>query len=92
MAASKPHDILTVQEAGKGNQRIPDEEVLAFAIADNRAVLTIPSRSLSRTEFFGWDLVILSVQLLKQLPKQSSLLSKKLLWFSLTMEPKSMLI
>lgn len=35
------HDILTVQEAGKANQRIPDEDVLAFAIADNRAVLTI---------------------------------------------------
>jgi predicted nuclease of predicted toxin-antitoxin system len=35
------HDILTVQEAGKANQRIPDEEVLAFAISDNRAVLTI---------------------------------------------------
>ncbi|WP_271254373.1 DUF5615 family PIN-like protein [Pseudanabaena sp. Chao 1811] len=35
------HDILTVQEAGKANQRIPDEEVLAFAIADNRTILTI---------------------------------------------------
>ena len=35
------HDILTVQEAGKANQRIPDEDVLAFAIADNRIVLTI---------------------------------------------------
>ncbi len=35
------HDILTVQEAGKANQRIPDEDVLAFAIADNRTVLTI---------------------------------------------------
>jgi predicted nuclease of predicted toxin-antitoxin system len=35
------HDILTAQEAGKANQRIPDEDVLAFAISDNRAVLTI---------------------------------------------------
>ena len=35
------HDILTVQEAGKANQRIPDEEVLAFAISNNRTVLTI---------------------------------------------------
>lgn len=35
------HDILTVQEAGKSNQRIPDREVLAFAIINNRAVLTI---------------------------------------------------
>lgn len=35
------HDVLTVQEAGKANQKIPDEEVLAFAIRDNRAVLTV---------------------------------------------------
>lgn len=35
------HDILTVQEAGKANQRIPDEDVLAFAISSNRTVLTI---------------------------------------------------
>jgi len=35
------HDILTAQEAGKANQRIPDEDVLAYAIADNRTVLTI---------------------------------------------------
>jgi predicted nuclease of predicted toxin-antitoxin system len=35
------HDILTVQEAGKANQRIPDEDVLDFAIADNPIVLTI---------------------------------------------------
>ena len=35
------HDILTVQEAGKANQRIPDEDVLAFAISNNRTVLTI---------------------------------------------------
>jgi predicted nuclease of predicted toxin-antitoxin system len=40
------HDILTVQEAGKANQRIPDEDVLAFAISDNRTVLTI-----NRTDF-----------------------------------------
>jgi len=35
------HDILTVQEAGKSNQRITDLEVLAFATNDHRAVLTI---------------------------------------------------
>jgi predicted nuclease of predicted toxin-antitoxin system len=34
------HDVLTVQEAGKANQRIPDDEVLAFATEDNRAVIT----------------------------------------------------
>jgi predicted nuclease of predicted toxin-antitoxin system len=35
------HDVLTVQEAGKGNLGIPDEEVLAFTISENRSVLTI---------------------------------------------------
>jgi predicted nuclease of predicted toxin-antitoxin system len=35
------HDVLTIQEAGAANQEIPDEEVLAFATSQNRAVLTI---------------------------------------------------
>ncbi len=35
------HDVLTVQEAGKGNLGIPDEDVLAFAISENRSVVTI---------------------------------------------------
>jgi predicted nuclease of predicted toxin-antitoxin system len=35
------HDILTAQEAGNTNQRVPDEEVLAFAISQERAILTI---------------------------------------------------
>ena len=35
------HNVLTVQEAGNGNQKIPDPEVLAFATAQNRAVLTL---------------------------------------------------
>jgi predicted nuclease of predicted toxin-antitoxin system len=34
------HDVLTVQEAGKANQRISDSEVLAFATSENRAVIT----------------------------------------------------
>jgi uncharacterized protein with PIN domain len=34
------HDVLTVQEAENGNQRIPDPEVLAFATKEGRAVLT----------------------------------------------------
>ena len=34
------HDALTVQEAGNGNQRIPDPDVLAFATQEGRAVLT----------------------------------------------------
>jgi len=35
------HDVLTVQEAGNANLGIPDEEVLAFAISNNRAVITL---------------------------------------------------
>jgi predicted nuclease of predicted toxin-antitoxin system len=34
------HDVLTVQEAGKANRRIPDDEVLAFATDEDRAILT----------------------------------------------------
>ena len=35
------HNVLTVQEAGNANQRIPDEDVLAFATTNNRAVITL---------------------------------------------------
>jgi predicted nuclease of predicted toxin-antitoxin system len=35
------HDVLTVQEAGNANQRIPDDQVLAFAVGQERSVLTI---------------------------------------------------
>lgn len=35
------HDVLTIQETGKAEQAYPDEEVLAFAVSENRAVLTI---------------------------------------------------
>ena len=35
------HDVLTTEEAGKSNQAIPDDEVLAFAIEERRAVLTL---------------------------------------------------
>ncbi|GAP98181.1 hypothetical protein NIES2104_47340 [Leptolyngbya sp. NIES-2104] len=31
---------MTVQDAGKANQRIPDSEVLAFATLEQRAILT----------------------------------------------------
>ena len=34
------HDVLTVQEADKANQGIPDADVLAFATSKNRAVIT----------------------------------------------------
>lgn len=35
------HDVLTTQEAGKAEQSVPDEEILAFASAQGRAVLTL---------------------------------------------------
>jgi len=35
------HDVLTSLEADKANQRIPDEEVLAFATIENRILLTL---------------------------------------------------
>lgn len=34
------HDALTLQEAGKGGQRVPDDEVLRLAQADNRVLIT----------------------------------------------------
>ena len=34
------HDVLTSFEAGNANRRIPDDQVLAFATSDGRAVLT----------------------------------------------------
>ena len=40
------HDVLTVQEAG--NAGLPDEDVLAFAISENRAVLTVNRRDFFR--------------------------------------------
>jgi predicted nuclease of predicted toxin-antitoxin system len=35
------HDVLTVQEAENADQSIPDEQVLAFAISQERSILTI---------------------------------------------------
>jgi hypothetical protein len=47
------HDVLTVLEAGKAEQSITDDVVLAFATEQNRAVLTINRKhfiALHRTE------------------------------------------
>jgi hypothetical protein len=38
------HDVLTSHDAGKSNQSIPDSEVLEFATAGKRALLTIHRR------------------------------------------------
>lgn len=35
------HDVLTSFEAGRANQKVPDADVLAFATAQQRAVLTL---------------------------------------------------
>lgn len=35
------HDVLTSYEAGRANQRIPDDQILAFATEQNRVVLTL---------------------------------------------------
>ena len=55
---TRGHDVLTVQEAGNDNLGIPDEEVLAFAIKDNRAVITLNRQDFIRlhrinSEHFG---------------------------------------
>ena len=34
------HDVLTTRDANQDNQRMPDEDVLAFAVQDGRAILT----------------------------------------------------
>lgn len=42
------HDVLTVQEAGNAGLRISDEEVLAFATREERAVLTLDRQDFIR--------------------------------------------
>lgn len=42
------HDTLTIREVGMASQRIPDEEVLAFATKQNRAVVTFDRRDYYR--------------------------------------------
>ena len=52
------HDVLTVQETGKADRSTPDDEVLAFAVADSRALLTLNRKHFVRlhresTDHFG---------------------------------------
>lgn len=42
------HDVLTSFDAGNTNQRIPDDEVLRFAVSQNRIFLTINRRDFIR--------------------------------------------
>lgn len=49
------HDVLTSLEAGKANQRIPDEEVLAFATNENRILLTLNRKHFIKLHDSGDD-------------------------------------
>jgi predicted nuclease of predicted toxin-antitoxin system len=42
------HDVLTVQEAGKANLKIPDDQVLSFAGNNDRVVLTLNRKDFKR--------------------------------------------
>jgi predicted nuclease of predicted toxin-antitoxin system len=42
------HDVLTVQEAGKANLKIPDDLVLDFAGSNERVVLTLNRKDFKR--------------------------------------------
>jgi hypothetical protein len=35
------HDVRTVQETGRAGEGLPDEQVLSFAVVDQRAVITL---------------------------------------------------
>jgi len=45
------HDVLTIQETGQAGQAVPDEDVLAFAVADHRAVLTLNRKHFIRLHY-----------------------------------------
>ncbi len=40
------HDVLTTFESGRAGQRLPDDQVLAFAVGENRILLTHNRRHL----------------------------------------------
>ena len=42
------HDVLTTADSGRAGQAIPDAEVLAFAVAEHRIVLTLNRRHFMR--------------------------------------------
>jgi hypothetical protein len=47
------HDVVTAQEAGQGNQEVPDDDVLTFAVAQGRTVLTFNRRHFVRLHLRG---------------------------------------
>ncbi len=42
------HDVLTIQETGKANQSVGDDDVLSFAYQENRILLTLNRRHFIR--------------------------------------------
>lgn len=42
------YDVLTAQDSGQANQKVPDDQVLSFATANNRAVITQNRRDFIR--------------------------------------------
>lgn len=42
------HDVLTIHETGRAGQQVSDDQVLAFAVAEGRAVLSLNRRHFVR--------------------------------------------
>ncbi len=42
------YDILSTHESGQSNLKIPDEDVLAFAISEKRAIITVNRKDFKR--------------------------------------------
>jgi len=42
------HDVVTIQERGSGNDRVPDDAVLRLAMSEGRALLTLNRRDFIR--------------------------------------------
>ncbi len=78
------HEVLTIQETGKGGQAITDEAVLAFAHAEQRVLLTLNRKHFIRLHnqqaehsgivvcTFDPDFIALAQRIHKALDNQSS--------------------
>lgn len=49
------HDVVTIQEAGKGGQAVPDHEVLKFSTEDQRILLTFNRKHFKRLHYQNSD-------------------------------------
>lgn len=47
------YDILSTHESGQSNLKIPDEEVLAYAIAEKRAIITVNRKDFKRLHYLN---------------------------------------